>query len=68
MDGDINRDWKNVDWHVVSWDFDRRITASATVNGHQVRAYEFDTSCLSTDAARFMNDMLAALKQHRGKQ
>lgn len=67
MDGDINRDWKNVDWHVVSWDFDRRITASALVNGHQVRAYEFDKAHLPADAARLMDDMLAALKQHRGQ-
>lgn len=68
MKGDINRDWTNVDWHAVSWDFDRRVTVSATVNGHQIRAYEFDTAHLPTDAARFMNDMLEALKQHREQQ
>lgn len=67
MNGGINRDWSNVDWHVVSLDFDKRITASATVNGHQIRAYEFDTSEFSSEAARFMNDLLEAVKQHRSK-
>jgi hypothetical protein len=65
--GDINRDWKNVDWHAVSSGFDRRVTVSATVNGVEIRTYEFDTGIPPT-AAHLFNDMLAALKQHRGQE
>lgn len=68
MKGNINRDWTNVDWYAVSSNFDRRVTVSATVNGHQIRAYEFDTSEFSSEAARFMNDLLEAVKQHRSKK
>lgn len=67
MHGDINRDWTNVDWYACTSDFDNRITVSATVNGAQVRAYDFSTADLPPEAARLFNDMLAALKQHRGQ-
>jgi len=64
--GDINRDWTNVDWSAVRSDFDNKITVSATVNGTEIRSYEFDTGIPPT-AARLFNDMMAALKQHREK-
>jgi len=67
MHGDINRDWKIVDWHAVSSDFDDRLTVSATVNGFQVRAYDLDKSDMTMEMARLFDDMLAALKQHRGQ-
>ena len=67
MTGDINRDWKNVDWYAAQSDFDKRITVSATVNGTQVRAYDIDARSMTAETARLFNDMLAALKQHRGQ-
>jgi hypothetical protein len=65
--GDITRDWKNVDWYAAQSRFDHRITVSATVNGAQVRAYDFSTDGMPLEAIRLMNDMMAALKQHRGQ-
>ena len=63
MKGDINRDWKVVDWYACTSDFDTRVTVSATVNGAQVRSYDFSTSSIPVDAAVLFNDMLEALKQ-----
>jgi hypothetical protein len=68
MKGDINRDWKNVDWYATQSNFDSRITVSALVNGTEVRAYDFDTRGMPLEAMRLMNDMLAALRQHRGQE
>lgn len=67
MKGDINRDWKVVDWSWTASDFDKRMTVSATVNGWEVRNYEFPVNDIPADAARLFNDMLAALKQHRDR-
>lgn len=66
MHGDINRDWTNVDWHWVRTEFDRKVTVSATVNGTEVRSYEFDTGIPFT-AARLIDDLLMAVRQHRGQ-
>lgn len=62
----INRDWNNVDWHWVKSDFCKRTTVSATVNGTEIRSYEFDTGIPPT-AARLIDDLLAANKQLREK-
>ena len=64
MNGDINRDWKNVDWKAEHFQRDERIVVTGSVNGRQVRSYEFSDG-LPTELARLFNDMLAALKQHR---
>jgi hypothetical protein len=66
MTGDINRDWKNVDWKAERFQRDERIVVTASVNGHQVRSYEFSDG-QPAEVARLFDDMLAALKQHRGQ-
>ncbi len=66
MRGDINRDWTNVDWKAERFQRDERIVVTGSVNGRQVRSYEFSNG-LPTELARMFDDMLAALKQHREK-
>lgn len=67
MRGDINRDWTSVDWRAVSSGHMNIFAVSATVQGHEVRSYEFKDSDLSPEIARLLNDMMEALKQHRGE-
>lgn len=64
MDGDINRDWTNVDWKAERFDRDERIVVTASVNSNTIRVYEFGED-MPFNMARCFNDMLAALKQHR---
>lgn len=64
--GDVNRDWRNVDWVLQASNFTGTIVVDATVNSQLVRTYEFSASDIkSSQISRLMNDMLTALKQHR---
>lgn len=66
MTGDINRDWKAVDWKAEMFQRDKRIVVTASIGGWVVRSYEFSDG-FPAEQARMFDDMLAALNQHRGK-